>query len=404
VATPPSQANPTWTGLPLAIKRLVPGSIAEAARLVDNPIAMGQSDPIFGSRFTSRFVDTAGNAFAGPAYRPQDEYLEWVTRRDADNVITEIDFTCEAPEYWDTIAEDDRLLLAMYQDLLQDTTIALADLKFPKTVSWQNPNGGPETFAAGSYNRYNKWNIRGAVHLTQPANTLFAEINLAKAGTRLYGDPVPVTTDPDLVCCAEYGEVNRMSDPTIGSGVNTLVRSGKRVTLRNPIGLYIKGIKTDAFALPDGTPFTRVADCFEILRPAPADVIDMIVRARFRVPAGLMFNGKALRVGDLMVNGETIAFGGQVADVVTMTLFAQALPGAPAQPRVRCEGRPCPDQTNPDFIHVINFDQTCPAGGISALALHLNAPATVPQFADVPEVEPHPAEDLGQFRRARGRG
>jgi hypothetical protein len=393
VATPPLTKAPVWTGLPRTIKRLRPGPIATAAGLVDSAVPMGQTDPLFGRLFTTPFHDTTGRVFAGPAYRPQDEYLEWVTQRDTDGTVNEIIFTCEGPEYWDTIAQDDTLLLTMYQELLQDATITLADLKFPKTVTWQNPNsrGGPDTFPAGSYNRYNKWNIRGVVHLTQPANSLGAEITLAKFATLLYGNPTPVTTDPDLVCCAEYGDPNRMSDPTIGSGVNTFVRSGLRVTLRNPIGLYIKGIDLNAFSLPDGTPFTQVQECFQPSRPAPADVTDMIVRARFRVPDGITFGGKQLRVGDLLVNSEKIQFGGQVADVVNMTLFAQTLPGAPAQARQRCQGRPCHDPRLPDFVVLIDFNRQCPSTGMSPLVAHLAPPATDALANDVIESADAPA-------------
>src|SRR5215213_8618502 len=237
-AEQPETAAPEWTGLPRTIKRLVPQSIAAAAQLVENAIPMGRPDPMEGPIFTPPFFDANGAVFPGPAYRPQDEYLEWVTRRAPDGIVTEILFTCEGPEYWDNIALDQQLLLDMYKELVGDNSIQIADLIFPRKVTWSNPNDGLQTFEAGQYNPYNKFNIRGAVHLTQPANTLGAEVALAKDATRLFGNPVPVTSDPDLVCCAAYGGINRMSDPTIGSGVNLQVQLGNRVTLRNPIGLY----------------------------------------------------------------------------------------------------------------------------------------------------------------------
>src|SRR5439155_1123353 len=158
---------------------------------------MGDADPMEG-RFTPPFLRRDnGQPFAGPRYRPQDEYLEWVTKKDAEGIITEVLFTCEGPEYWDTISEDSDLLLALYKEIVGDNSIQLDDLLFPVDVSWKNPNsqGGPQRFAARDYNPYNKWNIAGAVHLTQPANTLGAEIGLAGEATRLYGTPL-VTTDP----------------------------------------------------------------------------------------------------------------------------------------------------------------------------------------------------------------
>jgi hypothetical protein len=370
--TQPAQAAPQWTGLPRTIKRLVPASIAAAARMVETAIPMGMRDPMVQGNYTPPFFESATNQpFPGPAYRPQDEYLEWVTKHDTDGTILEIVFTCEGPEYWQQLAADEVLLVEIYQELAGDSSIVKSDLLFATDVTWNNPNDGPESFKAGDYNPYNKWNILGAIHLTQPANTLGAEILLAKDGTLLYGKPNIVTTDPDLVCCAGYGGINRMSDPTIGSGVNTQVRLGNKVSLRNPIGLYIRSIDQNAFSLPDGSAFTDVAQCFQILRPAPSDVTDMIVRAKFRIPAGSTYKGKQLRVSDLSVNGEQIVTGGQVADVITMTLYALAMPGAPQQQGVACKYRPCPDATLPSYIHEIPYSKPCPGSGISALSSHL---------------------------------
>jgi hypothetical protein len=50
------------------------------------------------------------------------------------------------------------------------------------------------------------------------------------------------------------------------------------------------------------------------------------------VPAGVKKNGVQARVGDLKYRGQPIVTGDQVAHAITMHLFAQALPGAPAQP------------------------------------------------------------------------
>ncbi len=417
--TTPIVASPPWDGLPRTIKRLNPGSIADAAALVDLPISMGNTDPMMG-RYTPNFFRTNGQVYVGPAatvagqlirtpaYRPQDEYLEWIYKLDADQTIKEIVFTCEGPEYWDEIAKDEGLLVTMYQDLVGDNSIQIDDLVYPETVTWDNPNrrGPAQTFAAGTYNPYNKWNIEGAVHLTQPANTLGAEIFLAKDASRLYGNPVPVTTDPDLVCCGAYGGINRMSDPTIGLSVNTQVGLGNSVSLRNPIGLYIKDIDRTQFAFPDGTPMPvdLVDQCWEILRPKPENVTDMIVRARFRVPDGITHDGEQLRVGDLMVKGEKITAAGQVADVITMTLFALAIPGAPPQERQVCQFRPCPDPTRPEFIVAIPFGQQCSEGGVSPMEANaMRSVADRRDFALDESVE-EPLRELPPSRFGYSRG
>jgi hypothetical protein len=335
----PKLASPEWTGLPRTIKRIVGPSVASAARLVDEPRAIGAMDPVDMARYDP-FRDSQGNPVDGPQYRSQDEYLEWAVRRDADNVITEVLFTCEGPEYWDLLAKDQKLLVQLYQKICEDQSIKIEDLVFDRDVSWKNPynRGSAEQFSKGGYNRYNRWNMRSAVHLTQPANTLGAEVTLALQATLPYGKPNPVTTDPDLVCCAGYGGINRMSDPTIGSGVNTqVVQLGRRVALRNPIGLYIKGIQPNVFNFSDGKPFDAQDQCWKVLRPDPADVTDMIVRARFRVPDGVMHDGKQLRVGDLWMHGEQVTTGGQIADAITMTVVSVILGGRirPGQRSIR---------------------------------------------------------------------
>jgi len=366
VAGIPSEAAPSWTGLPGVVLRLNQENIVQAAQLVEAPIDMGSPDPGVPHRtYTPSFYDEqTGAVFPGQQYRSQDEYLEWVSIKDTDGVITEVLFTCEGPEYWDILAQDRDLLNTLYQELLPDhlkSQFQVGDLYFPRAVRWANPNasGQVQHFKAGNYNPYNKWNIAGAIHLTHPANTLDAEIALARFASLLYGNPTPVTSDPDLISCARYGEVNRDSDPTIGSGVNAQVVAGNFVSLRNPIGLYMKSIDSSPFTLPNGDPIANFDQYFVPTRQSEDG--QMIVRARFKVPDGVTSNGKQVRVGDLLANGAQVVTGGQIANAITMQVFALALPGAPTQQRVACLGRPCPDPTTPEYIEVISFNQSCPA-------------------------------------------
>ncbi|MCZ4093452.1 hypothetical protein [Sinorhizobium psoraleae] len=91
----------------------------------------------------------------------------------------------------------------------------------------------------------------------------------------------------------------------------------------------------------------------------------MILRARFRVPDGVTFKGQQLRVGDLRLYGEPIVTGGQIADVITMTLYALAIAGAPEQDAIACVYSPCRDANHPDFIQAIPFGESCPPSGMS---------------------------------------
>ncbi len=99
-------------------------------------------------------------------------------------------------------------------------------------------------YPKGSYNPYNRWNTTdGIMHLTQPSNSLSAEILLGADATvlRAAGSNGRMVSDPDaLICCAQYGGPNRCSDPTIGASVNELAAQGFAITLRNPVGLYME--------------------------------------------------------------------------------------------------------------------------------------------------------------------
>jgi hypothetical protein len=94
-------------------------------------------------------------------YRPQDEYLEWSLEKDAAGIITAINFTCEGPEYWETIGNTDRALLeTLYGEISGDKHIPAADLYFSKPVEMVDSGGNvSRTFAANDYNPWNKWNL-----------------------------------------------------------------------------------------------------------------------------------------------------------------------------------------------------------------------------------------------------
>ena len=101
--------------------------------------------------FTPPFIRAAtDDVFPGPRYRVQDEYLEWVMRKDGDGVITEVLFTCEGPEYWDTIATDRMLLVELYKEIVGDNNVKVEDLVFPEAVRWRDPNNGLQRFVRAS--------------------------------------------------------------------------------------------------------------------------------------------------------------------------------------------------------------------------------------------------------------
>ena len=251
-------------------------------------------------------------------YRPQDEYLEWFVTRNDQHKITRVVFTCEGPEYWEALAEgypaeyaipqaegglegikgtkaqgDKQHLLGLYRQHVSPN-VQLAEL----------------LDASGHYDKWNKWNTAdGAMHLTHPANTLGAEINIAAQATIMREQNGQLITDPDaLIRCAKYGVPERASDPHIGDEVNKLARQGYAITLLNPAGLYIDSLETAGWITPDGTPAIQF---WTTVRGAA----DMAVRAVFEVPTTAGYT-----VSDIKIGGQSIEFGGQIAEHVSIKL------------------------------------------------------------------------------------
>lgn len=148
----------------------------------------------------------------GIQFRPQDEYLEWFVTRNAQNKITRIAFTCEGPEYWEALARGYPPVFSrsLNQGGLGGTKHTNAAGDPQKVLALYRQLVGPAVQSAdlfnadGSYNRWNKWNTtHGAVHLTHPANTLGAEINIAAQATIIRKQNGQVITNPDtLIQCS----------------------------------------------------------------------------------------------------------------------------------------------------------------------------------------------------------
>src|SRR5688500_7602079 len=113
----------------------------------------------------------------------------------------------------------------------QQVTVPVSDLYLTDPSTGQvvtDPSTGRP-----AYNPLNKWNsgpvaVRGtssnaggAMHLTSTPNTLQTEMQLAGGATvlRQMGNTNPQA----LICCSQYGQAYRNSDPHIGQGVNQVV-------------------------------------------------------------------------------------------------------------------------------------------------------------------------------------
>lgn len=223
----------------------------------------------------------------------QDEYLEWYVQRDANNDVTRIDFTTEGPEYWDTLVNElgPSGVMAIYQKYYPDARAT-------------------DIFHGNRYNPNNTFNTtRGAMHLRQVNNTLFAEVEIAAQSTLTYTLNGTVITDGgDLCKLARLGEQTRASDPTIAQTVNGIARTGSRISLLDPVGLYMDPPDFTGWVTPDGSD-PRALWTNDRGNP---------------MTRGSLHSSKNFKLSEVKIAGANIAYGGQVAKLISVHLTGLA--------------------------------------------------------------------------------
>ena len=329
---------------------------------------------LFGGQPLRRVKDGALAEPLETLHRQQDEYCEWFAHRDDDGHIVRLTFTSEGPEYWQFLAGGTRAILdsddpgfeladgdiglvaELYAEHV-DPSVEESDLVWPYDVAAYS-SGQQRWYlyaTKGTYNPFNQWNTtHGAMHLTHPANTLGAELNLAASAAVLRADANgnAITDQEALICCSGYGDPNRSSDPSIGAGVNGLARQGLSVSLADPVGLYIAGINLGALSGPNGE---DVSGGWKVTRGVGDR--QMILRATFTAPDGLGFT-----VDKVLARGEPIAFGGQVADEIQMTLTGLAKDrGQGVGPAGTCVTKCCEHPQRPGIEAVVEPADDCAA-------------------------------------------
>lgn len=299
----------------------------EALQLADTGSYNGGTFPVINSNPCDP-KNTETEAY-GP-YGPrgwQDEYCEWSVQYDPGTTnIRRVDFTCENPEYWNTLwMTDPGMVLQRYQETLDNNSITMADLTLMYAAT---PGATPTAVIDPStgrpaYNPLNKWNCGpqstfnsqgqitsgGAMHLTSTPNTIQTEIGLGSSATvqRKSGN----ANINNLICCGKFGQIYRNSDPNIGAAVNRTVNKENngsipntdyQITLTNPPGLYIQMPNLALYSM-NGAPDFDFSTCFTVKRgyastspnlPAPLQAIntitgtanDFILHLTFEVPEG----------------------------------------------------------------------------------------------------------------------
>jgi hypothetical protein len=223
----------------------------------------------------------------------QDEYLEWYVHRDSVGDVVQIDFTTEGPEYWTTLVSN----------LGQAGVMALYNRYYPDA----QPN---VVFPGGRYDPNNVYNnTHGAMHLRQVNNNLWAEVAIAALSTPTYTKGgIPLQSGSDLCNEAQLGVATRASDPHIAETVNGAAQAGARISLKDPIGLYIDPPDFTGWRTPDGSPASAL---WTNERGNP-------------MTRGSLKSGANFKLGDVTIAGQKIVYGGQVAQLVGIHLIGLA--------------------------------------------------------------------------------
>lgn len=321
-------------------------------------------------------ADWGGSLIPFGPYGPRgwlDEYCEFCVTRDANNNITRIDFTCENPEYYQTLWRiDPETVCNVFETALntgapasQHVTVTIEDLQLVDPTTG-DPVIDPQT-GRPAYNPLNKWNsgtigVRtgnasqfsgGAMHLTATPNTLQTELGLGAGAT--VQRPAGTNNDPQaLICCGQYGQNYRNSDPHIGQTINLAVGAGFNISLADPPGLYIQMPSFAQYELPNDPKLPKGArpeDCWTVIRgfekltdpiTGAAFPGSFILHAAFQIPQAWIDAGVTFTVSDIKIAGQPIQYGSQVAATLEIALF-----GRPIKPVVSTPALPCVTGINP---------------------------------------------------------
>ena len=298
-------------------------------------------------------------------HRQQDEYCEWHAETDANGKLLSLTFTAEPPDYWMALAEVSRdKVVRLYQKLVSPQ-VREEDLFFqaPVAAIGINRHGKVSWTIVAEKNEYNPLNVwttsKGIMHLTHPANTLGAEVNLAKDASKVRDcdalpPPTPAEPSAELrrIACAQYGGINRSSDPLIGLGVGDVVNAGIKLSLTDPVGLYIAKCDLTSLKGPKGE---AIVGAVSVVRGRDDINEPSMLRIRVETPSGLAF-----KLGDCTLANRPLRRGGQVARLITMALYVQTYTDAADKTAAPCEGMACRNAAHKNLF-VPGPTQGCPA-------------------------------------------
>jgi hypothetical protein len=443
IPTSAAVANIQWAGFPRRITYYFPNyslldqrSLANTGYKIDGVTTFGQ---IPKNTCPPPVGDSTPVAF-GP-YGPrgwQDEYCEWSTSYDdlskpvAERKVLRIDFVCENPEYWNSLwAIDPQRAVDIYNSALNypdgtpeddknvQKVVTLDDLvlKDPKTgATVIDPfTGGP------TYDPLNKFNsgpeadptTGGAMHLTATPNTLQTELGLAAGATvQRQANSGGNNTNTDwLICCSQYGQLHRNSDPHIGQSVNLVVQRSLKVSLANPPGLYLQAPVWPSEAWvkfpPNAPAGAKLQDYFRVARgteqmngpDGQPMASNFYLHCVMEVPKS---QGFCLSDIEIMATDPATGFGtfypisggAQIAELLKVQINAVAFPVQPGPQQFPCVTT-APSPYPPQPLQMLYADQWN-AANATVIPNVVNQPMTLASNTVIvpPRVEPGRSVDL----------
>lgn len=323
-----------------------------------------------------------------------DEYCEMGILRNTAGNIKKIHFTCENPEYYWTLWNiDPDLVLKIYKETLENDNIKLEDLYLRDK---NNDSVIVKATGRPAYNPINKWNNGtamtanegGAMHLTSSPNELSAEIVLAGGAALLRADVPANKIANSLICCSEYGRRFRNSDPHIGQNVYQVVDLGMKVSLVNPVGLYLQEPQYNYIQLPKNAPKgAKVEDCFRVVRGKKKDKNypnNMILHLVMEVPASWPAD---ITLNDFSVLDSPLVYGSQVLQTMEVQLAGAGQVADKKQKRAPCvdtNAIPALNYLTEYDVLVASFEQDLPdLANVTSNILQVKKGTTVNNIAIV---------------------
>ena len=292
------------------------------------------------SRKTQEFLDWTHNGQPyGRIFGSHEEYLEWRVVKDSMGRIVRIEFTSETPEFWRILAKQHpartlRILAdfagesapanAMDVYGVLDPLSLTAQERERAFVSMMFPNSADPNIRS-PYNNGQK----SIAFMTVGPNTLHAAINLAAYAAVPYvknvgNDKLALTGREAIRFTRQAAQDCRDSDPTIVGAVIEAATRQRKISLLNPLGLYIADVESAGILLPDGE--TSIPnDWFSFQRGSKivsgGSTLSLSQRLVFEPPAS-----SGLTISELIDEStdKEIEFGAQIASRVTVALYALA--------------------------------------------------------------------------------